>query len=182
MLLLAGAGGWYLSGHQGYNAIDAWGAHLLGPHFGSPPLNAVAQLGSVLFALVAVAVVALAFALRHEVPRALSWCVGVGVAGALGEVMKHVVHRDLGGGLLYPSGHVIGVSCWVTVLVLACRGMWRYVALVVGIAAVLATMCAVVALGWHLATDAIAGLAVGCGCVLLADGALVLVSGRRSSP
>ena len=56
--------------------------------------------------------------------------------------------------------------CW------PCRARWRTLALIVGSAYTLWMAVAVIALQWHLPTDALAGAAYGAGVVLVVDGAV----------
>ena len=62
---------------------------------------------------------------------------------------------------------------------LATPPRWRPLTAVIGAAYAVWMTVAVVALGWHYPTDALAGLAFGVGVVLLADGASWTVFGRR---
>jgi membrane-associated phospholipid phosphatase len=100
-------------------------------------------------------------------------------------VAKPLVDRTNGGALAYPSGHVTGATAIATVaVVLAYRQWGRDIAtkLAVAVAVVpLVVSFGVVRLGWHYATDAAGGLAVGVAGVVGVAIVLARVEDRRSS-
>ena len=85
-------------------------------------------------------------------------------------VAKPLVGRTLGGGLSYPSGSTVGAAALACAVVLATPPAFRTVSVVLGSLYAFWMTLAVVAAGWHYPTDAFAGLALGVGTVLLADG------------
>jgi membrane-associated phospholipid phosphatase len=126
------------------------------------------------------AVVAAAVTFPRDRPRSLACLVGPPLALLVCElVFKPLVGRTLGGSLSYPSGSTVGAAALAVVAVLATPPRWRPLTAVIGAAYAVWMTVAVVALGWHYPTDALAGLAFGVGVVLLADGASWLVFGRR---
>jgi PDZ domain-containing protein len=147
-----------------------------GPH---RLLDAVADLGSPLVLLVAVA--AFAWWARGRGDRRLTLIALTGpiAAVALAElVAKPLIDRRIGVAYNFPSGHTTSVAALATLAVIATA--WqrptrrRLVATtVIGLAATGAVAVAVVRLGWHVATDTIGALALG-PAVVLAVTALVL--------
>ena len=84
--------------------------------------------------------------------------------------LKPLVGRTLGGVLSYPSGSTVGAAALAAAAALASPARWRTVTAIVGSLYALWMALAVIALQWHLPTDAIAGLAYGVGVVLVVDG------------
>jgi membrane-associated phospholipid phosphatase len=84
-------------------------------------------------------------------------------------VVKPLVGRTLGSGLSYPSGSTVGAAALGVAAVLAVPAAWRRGTVVVAVVYGLWMALAVVSLQWHYPTDAVAGLAYGCGVVLLVD-------------
>src|SRR5664280_3116 len=122
----------------------------------------VVILGSVFFAAVMVA--------RNRV-RALACLIAPPLALIASElVIKPLVGRTIGGVLSYPSGSTVGAAALATAAVLVSPRRWRPITAVVATLFALWMALAVVALRWHLPSDALAGLAFGVGVVLLVDG------------
>ncbi len=102
--------------------------------------------------------------------RSLVCLVGPPLALVTAElVIKHLVGRTLGSGLSYPSGSTVGAAALGTAAILAVPPRWRRIT--IGVAAVYGVWMslAVVSLQWHYPTDALAGLAYGCGVLLVLD-------------
>jgi len=107
----------------------------------------------------------------RDLPRALACLVGPPAALVAAElVAKPLVGRTLGGSLSYPSGSTVGAAALACAVVVATPPAFRAVSLVAGSLYTLWMTLAVVAAGWHYPTDAFAGVALGVGTVLLADG------------
>ncbi len=116
-------------------------------------------------------VVACAATVTRDLPRALACLLGPPAALVAAEVVaKPLVGRTLGGGLSYPSGSTVGAAALACAVVLATPPAFRTVSIVLGSLYAFWMTLAVVAAGWHYPTDAFAGLALGVGTVLLADG------------
>ncbi len=130
--------------------------------------------------IVAGAVVAAATTFPRDRPRSLACLAGPPIALLACElVAKPWVGRTLGGALSYPSGSTVGAAALAAVAVLATPPRWRPVTIVLGALYAGGMAVAVVALRWHYPTDALAGLFLGTGVVVLTDGASWLVFGRR---
>ncbi|MGH9101882.1 MAG: phosphatase PAP2 family protein, partial [Acidimicrobiales bacterium] len=194
-LLLAAValGGLVLALWPGTGPLDDWGFRLVDevPASGAGALRWVALIGSA----PVVAGGAAAGAAWHLVRPARAWpsrawparawparawpgalaCVAVPlVTGALTQlVVKPLVGRHLGSGLSYPSGHAGGAAALAVVLVLSVAPRWRRLAGALGGLVALCVSAAVVRLGWHYPTDALAGLALAAGLGLLADAVLL---------
>lgn len=170
-LLLAAVAvlGAFLAARPQASAFDRWGLSQLPHAYHSLAFQAVAELGNPLVVGV-VALLGAAATWRADRLRAASLVLGPLLGGLLELAAKHAVGRLMGTGLTYPSGHAVGAAAVGTVLALAARGRWRLLAC--GMAAVveLGVAVAVVALGWHFPTDALGGLALGTGSVLVVDG------------
>ena len=126
-----------------------------------------------------VAVLAGLIVWRHDRLRTLACLVGPGLAVVLAEVLKIIVGRRLLGTLCWPSGSAAAVAAMVTAVVLVVRGTARRLALVVGSAVVVLEVIALVAYRSHYPSDALGGVLVGVGSVLLVDAVLHL---RRRLP
>jgi membrane-associated phospholipid phosphatase len=117
-------------------------------------------------------VVAAAITVRRDLPRACVCLVGPIVALVTCElVAKPLVGRTLGGTFSYPSGSVVGAAALATVVVLAFPRRWRPAVTVVAALYALWMALAVMAMQWHLPSDAVAGGLYGVGVVLIFDGA-----------
>lgn len=119
------------------------------------------------------AFVVAALTVRRDRTRAIACLLGPIVALATSELLvKPAVGRTFGGLYSYPSGSTVGAAALAAAVVLATRGRWRPVIVVVASAYALWMTVAVIALRWHFPTDALAGLAYGAGTVLVVDGGL----------
>ncbi len=84
-------------------------------------------------------------------------------------VIKPLVDRTLGSGLSYPSGSTVGAAALGAAAVLAVPDRWRRLTIVLASIYGVWMAVAVTSLQWHYPTDALAGLAYGCGVVLVVD-------------
>ena len=129
--------------------------------------------------IVAGAIIAAIVTYRRDPPRAWACLIGPILAVATCElVVKPLVGRTLGGVFSYPSGSTTGAAALAAVAVLAAPARWRVVTAVVASIYALWMALAVVALQWHLPTDAASGLAYGVGVVLIVDGSAWKVAVR----
>jgi hypothetical protein len=180
LLALVALGGLYLSFRPAHTLFDGWILDLVGPSRSA----ALTRVTALRFpqAIVAGSVVVALMAYPADRLRALACLVAPAVALASCElVVKPLVGRHLGTGLSYPSGSTVGAAALAAALVLAVPARGRPLAVMVGSAYTLWMSVAVIALQWHLPTDALAGAAYGAGVVLVVDGALwVLSAGLRS--
>jgi undecaprenyl-diphosphatase len=87
-------------------------------------------------------------------------------------LLKPLVGRTLLGFLSFPSGHATGTFALATAITVLLRGApgvpraMRLAAAVIAFVAAAAVAAAMIALGFHYFTDAVAGAAVGTGTVL----------------
>lgn len=183
-LLLAAAG---LAGlvfvHRPWpNRLDLAGFAAFPAEPGSRSWHEVADLGSLPVLLGGTTACALV-ALWRDRARALACLLGPAAAVLVTErIAKPLVGRHLSvlGGNSYPSGTVTAIAALAAVVVLVSPRLLRPLAAALGLVAILATDAAVVAMRWHFPTDAIGGMLVGVGTVLVVDAALHLV--RRAPP
>ncbi len=175
----------YFMVRPGPTVLDRWMFTAIRPVHHSGFLLMVTRLGSP-FVVVVAAVAASLATIRHNPPRAFALLGGPFLAVAVCDwIIKPAVGRTFAGVVSFPSGTVAAVAAVATVALVATPDPWRSVtAALGGTVAALASM-AVVALRWHYPTDAVAGLAVGVGVVLLADcvarGVAARVAGARAS-
>ncbi len=174
LFVLTGLTGRYLDVHAGFDAFDRWAYSLVVMRYHSPPLIAVADVGNPAVVAV-VGVVAAALVVRRDRRRAMVCLVGPLLGGVLAEYVLKPLVDPRAGGLTFPSGHTVGIAAIVSVLALALPRHIRGAVVALGFALGIAACYAVVALGWHSPTDAVAGLAVGSGAVLVVDGALQVI-------
>jgi undecaprenyl-diphosphatase len=150
--------------------VDRAGSRLAGHDLGrldSPQLfDRLVWIGSPVCVATVIALMALwALRRRDRVGAALA-VAGPVVALVITELIaKPLVDRTNGGALAYPSGHVTGATALATVAVLLAYRHWGLelaakVAVVVAVVPLVVGI-GVVRLGWHYATDAVGGLAVG---------------------
>ncbi len=173
-------GGVYLALLPAPGRIDDWLQQFI-PASKSSTLTALTVLRYPLCIVIG-SIVACAVTIRRDRPRAVACLVGPPLALALGElVVKPAVGRTLGGSLSYPSGSTVGVAALGVAVVLATPQRLRAVTAPVAIVYALVMAVAVVSLGWHFPTDALAGLAWGAGIVLLADASAWLFARRWAS-
>ena len=141
--------------------------------------------------VVAGSVVLAVVAFPRDRMRSLVCLVGPPLALATTELaIKPAVGRTLGAGFSYPSGSTVGAAALGVAAVLAAPAAWRGRTVVVASLYGLWMALAVVSLQWHYPTDAAAGLAYGCGVMLLLDAAVMTITevlarhglGRRHAP
>ncbi len=159
----------YFAFRPGPVVVDGWFSFLVRSGRG-PWLTGVTTLRYPVV-IVAAAAVAAAVTFRRDRPRAWACLIGPILALVTCElVAKPLVGRTLGGVLSYPSGSTVGAAALAAAAALASPARWRTVTAIVGSVYALWMALAVIALQWHLPTDAIAGLAYGVGVVLVVDG------------
>jgi len=113
--------------------------------------------------------------------RALACLVAPALAVLLAEyVLKPVIARRYSGVLTFPSGTTTVVAAVATAVAVAAPRWLRPVVVVVGSVLVVLECIAVVALQWHFPTDAIGGVLLGVGTVLLVDGLRHRFAPRRA--
>ena len=159
----------------GPTIIDRWGISLIHPALHNASWQRIAQirstsflaLGSILAALIVVA---------RDRWRALACLVAPTLAVLLTEyVLKPVIARRYAQVLCFPSGSTTAVAAMAVAWVIAVPRWIRPVVAIVGAFFVGLVCMAVIALQWHLPTDALGGVAFGAGVVLLVDGVIHLV-------
>jgi membrane-associated phospholipid phosphatase len=162
------------------NAFDTWGFNLFSHSWQSSFLRTVFYLarGPV---TAGAAVLAGLIVWRHDRLRTLACLIGPGLAVVLAEVCKIIVGRRLVGTLCWPSGSAAAVASTVTAVVIALQGKARWLALGLGSAAVLLEVIALVAYRSHYPSDAVGGVLVGVGSVLLVDAVLHFRRRRRAA-
>jgi len=170
LLVIMAVGGLYFAFRPTAGALDAWFPNPLAGTK-SPWFTELTKLRYPAVIVVG-AIVAAALTVRRDRPRALACLVGPPLALLIAElVAKPLVGRTLGGSLSYPSGSTVGAAALATAAVLATPARWRGITAVLGAAYASWMTVAVVSLQWHYPTDALAGLALGVGTILLVDGA-----------
>ncbi len=181
LLAVTAAGGVWFALRPASGTVDGWLLDLVGANRG-PWFRDVTALRFP-WVIVVGAVVAAAVTFPRDRPRSLACLVGPPLALLVGElVAKPLVGRTLGGALSYPSGSTVGAAALGAVAVLATPPRWRPVAIVLAATYAVWMAVAVVALRWHYPTDALAGLSLGVGVVVLVDGASRLAFGGRGRP
>jgi membrane-associated phospholipid phosphatase len=142
-------------------------------------LEALARPGDLPAIAAATAILVLACLLRRRYRGAALLAISIPAAAVITErLLKPLVGRTSLGFLSFPSGHATGTFALATAIAVLLAGVPRVprasrlaiAAIAFAIAAIVAT--AMIALGFHYFTDAVAGAAVGIGTVLAA--ALVL--------
>ncbi|HXQ43138.1 MAG TPA: hypothetical protein VN816_00745 [Acidimicrobiales bacterium] len=173
-------GGLVLAVEPGQNVIDSWGFSVFSVSLRSGFLRALADLalGPV---IVGVAVVGGAVVWRRDRRRAFACLGGPALAVELAELMKMIVGRRFEGVLCWPSGSAAAVAAIVTVAVLVTRGIGRWAAIILGSAAMVLEIIALVAFRWHYLSDTFGGVLVGVGSVVLVDALVhrLRLPGRR---
>jgi len=182
------------AGHRGPDgldsAVDRRIMNLL--HYAPALVNRVAEIGDKGPATVLTVILVLACLAARRWSGAVLAAVAEPAASALTEyVLKPLVGRIDQGALSFPSGHATGMFALagVCVVLLADPPRRRLPAAARASLAVLvlllasAVAIAMVALGWHYLTDAVAGAAVGIGVVLACTLTLDLMASRaRRAP
>lgn len=164
------------------NRLDVAGFALLPADPGSRLYNDIALAGSLRVLLAGVAVAALVSVWRDRA-RAIACLVGPVVAVLVTEwVAKPLVGRHLTvlGGNSYPSGTVTAATGVMLALALAAPRLLRPTLALAAVLVVVAVCAAVVAMRWHYPTDALGGICVGGGSMLLLDGLFHVPSALRA--
>jgi membrane-associated phospholipid phosphatase len=156
------------------NRLDIWGDRLLPADLSSRWAHDFVNLGSL---SVLIAGVALVFFISvwRDWARAIACAMAPVIAVLIvQEIAKPLVdrHSVLTGSLSYPSGTVAAVAALATALTLVVPAKVRIPMALVGLFAIVGTCAAVIVLRWHYPTDAIGGVAVGVGSVLVVDALL----------
>jgi membrane-associated phospholipid phosphatase len=171
LLLVSGVvvAGLYFSARPRATVFDRWAFAAIPAVHHSGLLLAVTRLGSP-FVVVAAAVAGSLATIGRNRPRAFALLLGPVLAVTVCDwVIKPVVGRTFADVVSFPSGTVTAIAAVAAVGLLATPDPWRSgVAALGGTVTVLAVL-SVVALRWHFPTDALAGVGVGVGVVLLTD-------------
>jgi membrane-associated phospholipid phosphatase len=172
LLAIATLAGIVFVRHPWPNRLDRFGFRLLPANSNSHLAHHLASLGSTTALILGVIVVFL-IGIRRDWVRAVA-CAAAPVIAVLivQEIAKPLVDRHIGGGLSYPSGTVAAVAAVATALTLVMPKKLRLPVAVLGLLAVLGAGAAVIVLRWHYPTDALGGIGVGVGSVLLIDALL----------
>jgi membrane-associated phospholipid phosphatase len=151
------------------NRLDTFGNRLLPADLSSHWAHAFTGLGS-MTALVGGVIVVFLVGLRRDWVRAMACAAAPVLAVLIVQVIaKPLVDRHIGGNLSYPSGTVAAVAALVTALALVMPASIRLPVAALGALAIVGTGAAVVVLRWHYPTDALGGIGVGMGSVLVID-------------
>ena len=174
LVLLAGLASLVFRRHPGPIFLDDWGLSLIHPAVGNSFYVRVTDLRSVPV-LVAGSILAAVTVVGRDRLRALACLVGPGLSVVLVEwLLKPVIARRFAGVPTFPSGTTTVVASVATAWALAVPRRFAPMAMVIGAFLVGLECIAVTALQWHLPTDALGGVAVGVGVVLVVDGLLHL--------
>ena len=169
LVLAVVVGGLYFMVRPGPAPLDRWAFAAIRPVHHSGLLVAVTRMGSP-FVVMAAAAAAFLATLRRNRPRAMALLVGPVLAVAVCDwVIKPVVGRTFADVVSFPSGTVTAIAAIAAVGLLATPDPWRSVVAALGGTITVLACVSVVALRWHYPTDAVAGLALGAGVVLLTD-------------
>ena len=167
-----------VAGGRGPTRFDQWGFDLWSPDLHNRLWVAWAKLDSPLFVAAGILICVLC-ALRLGPLAALVCIVAPAVTVVLAEAGKHGFDRELTGAPSYPSGTAAVAASLALLAALVVPGWFRLPVAVLGIAFVAGASVAVVALRWHYPTDAIGGVALGVGVVLIFHAGARWVAGRR---
>jgi membrane-associated phospholipid phosphatase len=153
------------------NRLDVWGYRALPANFNARWAHDFATLGSLTALLIGVIAI-FVVSVRRDWVRALA-CAGAPLLAVLivQDLAKPLVGRHIGvtGGASYPSGTVAAVAALATAATLVVPTVIRPAAAVLGAVATAGACAAVIVLRWHYPTDALGGIGVGMGAVLLVD-------------
>ncbi len=163
-----------IAAHPHKNVVDRWGFHWIGSSLHSTTLSRITDLSSPAVLAIGSALAALV-CLRRDRRRALACLLGpLLCAMSVEYLFKPLVGRRFEGVLSYPSGSVADLAAVATAWVVAVPARARAIFVILAAVAVGAMVTAVIGLRWHLPTDALAGVILGVGVVLLVDGVLHL--------
>jgi membrane-associated phospholipid phosphatase len=153
------------------NRLDGWGYHALPADPGAQWARDFAHLGS-LSALVVGVIIVFLIAVFRDWVRAVACAVAPVIAVLIVQhLAKPLVDRHIGiaGASSYPSGTVAAVAALATALTLVMPRVTRPFVALVGVATTVMVSAAVIVLRWHFPTDALGGIGVGVGAVLIVD-------------
>ncbi len=153
------------------NRLDTFGFDRLPADYSAGWAHELTHFGSVA-ALVIGAIVLFAVGATRDWVRGIACAVGPMLAVlVVQEIAKPLVDRHVNafGGASYPSGTVTAVTALAMGAVLVTPRFLRWLTGIVGVLFVGATCAAVIVLRWHFPTDALGGICVGAGAVLLVD-------------
>jgi membrane-associated phospholipid phosphatase len=156
------------------NRLDVWGYRVLPAGVDLRWAHDFATLGSLTVLVVGVLVVFTIGIFRDWV-RAIA-CATAPVIAVLivQDVAKPLVGRHIGlsGASSFPSGTVAAVAALATAFTLVVPALLRPLVAMAGAAATVGASVAVIILRWHYPTDALGGIGVGIGAVLVMDAVL----------
>ena len=177
LVVLVAAGGLFFAFRPSPVVMDGWFSWLVSSAKGTWFTSVTVLRYPVV--IVAGAIIAAAVCCRRDPPRACACLIGPILAlGTCELVVKPLVGRTLGGVFSYPSGSTTGAAGLAAAAVLAAPARWRVITAAAASIYALWVALAVVALQWHLPTDAASGLAYGVGVVLIVDGSAWKVAVR----
>jgi membrane-associated phospholipid phosphatase len=162
--------------HPWPNRLDIWGDRILPADLSSHWAHGFVTLGS-MTVLIAGAILVFFIGVLRDWVRAIACMTAPVIAVVIvQEIAKPLVDRQnaLTGALSYPSGTVAAVAALATALTLVVPAKTRFPVAVLGLFATVGTAAAVIVLRWHYPTDALGGVAVGVGSVLVIDALLQL--------
>ena len=156
------------------NRLDVWGYQVLPVNLDSAWAHHLVSLGSLTALMVGVAAVFIIGVLRDWVRAVACAAAPLLAVAVVQDVAKPMVGRHIGltGGSSYPSGTVAAVAALAVAFTLVMPTLLRPMVAVVGAAATVGVSVAVIVLRWHYPTDALGGIGVGMGSVLVVDGLL----------
>ena len=161
--------------------LDHWGFSFIHPAIGNWFYNKVTQLHS-LSIVVASSILSALVVFRRDKLRSLACLVGPLAAIVIVEwFLKPVIARRYAQVLSFPSGTTSVVTAMATGWALAVPRRIRPFVVILGAFIVGLECISVIALQWHFPTDALGGVMLGVGVVLLIDGSLHLVFRPRSA-
>jgi membrane-associated phospholipid phosphatase len=170
------------------NRLDVWGYAALPADSGSRWAHDLVVMGSLPVLIAGVAAVFVVAVFRDWVRAAACATAPVLAVLIVQDLAKPLVGRHLGitGAASYPSGTVAAVAALCTAAALVVPAVIRPLVAVAGAVATVGVCAAVIVLRWHFPTDALGGVAVGAGAVLVVDALFHVpwalanaVSGRR---
>ena len=168
--------------HPGANAVDRLGFRTVPRSSGSEILARITLLGTPLVLGLAAIAAALVVVGRDR-RRAVACVAGVIVAAMLVELtFKPLVGRRFEGVLSYPSGNVTDLAAVAAAWAVAVPARFRLVTIGIGVVVTGSMVVSVIGLRWHYPSDALAGMVLGVGTLLLIDGALHLLRPEPTTP
>ena len=169
------------------NRLDVAGFTLLPASPDSRKYHDIAAIGSFPVLIIGIGFATILSVWRDRA-RAVACLIGPALAVVVTErIAKPLVGRHVTvlGGNSYPSGTVTAAAALMVVIVLAAPRLFRMLLVLPACGVVLAVSAAVVGMRWHYPTDALGGICVGIGTVLLFDGIAHvpgLLRARRNVP